>query len=76
MTTSLAIWTPGPAELILILAALLLIFGARKLPELARSMGASINEFKRGLKDGGEKQKKLPDEASRKGDDAGSGGAA
>jgi sec-independent protein translocase protein TatA len=41
----------GPTEIILILAALLLIFGAKKLPELARSMGSSINEFKRGLKE-------------------------
>jgi sec-independent protein translocase protein TatA len=44
-------WAPGPAEIVLILAALFLVFGAKKLPELARSMGSSINEFTRGLKD-------------------------
>jgi len=42
---------PGPTELYVILAVVLLIFGSRKLPELARAMGSSINQFKRGLKD-------------------------
>jgi sec-independent protein translocase protein TatA len=66
MMSNLAIWTPGPGELVLILAALFLIFGAKKLPELARSMGSSINEFKRGLKDApgakpGDEQRKDPE---------------
>lgn len=42
---------PGGIELLWILLALLLLFGGRKLPELARSMGSSITQFKRGLKD-------------------------
>jgi sec-independent protein translocase protein TatA len=42
---------PGPTELYIILLAILLIFGARKLPELARAMGSSINQFKKGLRD-------------------------
>ena len=42
---------PGPSELYIILLAILLIFGARKLPELARAMGSSINQFKKGLRD-------------------------
>jgi sec-independent protein translocase protein TatA len=41
----------GPAEIVVILVVFLLIFGAKRLPELARSMGTSINEFKRGLKE-------------------------
>ena len=46
----LAMWTPGLPEMVVIGAVALLIFGKR-LPEIARSVGKSIVEFKRGLKD-------------------------
>ena len=41
----------GTTEWIWIAVILVLLFGARKLPELARSMGTSITAFKKGLKD-------------------------
>jgi sec-independent protein translocase protein TatA len=41
----------GPMEWVIILIIVLLLFGARKLPELAQSMGSSIQAFKRGMKD-------------------------
>lgn len=41
----------GPTEYIMIGAIVLLLFGARKLPQLARSMGGSITAFKKGLND-------------------------
>lgn len=44
----------GVWEWVAIGVVVLLLFGARKLPDLARSMGASVNEFKKGLKDGSE----------------------
>jgi TatA/E family protein of Tat protein translocase len=43
---------PGGSELIIILLVLLLLFGASRLPKLARSMGQAGKEFKQGLKEG------------------------
>ena len=37
----------GGMELVLIFAVILLLFGAKKLPELARGLGKGINEFKK-----------------------------
>lgn len=45
---------PGPQELIWIVVIVVILFGAKKLPELARSMGSSVTQFKKGLKDGGQ----------------------
>jgi sec-independent protein translocase protein TatA len=45
---------PGGMEMLLVLAVVMLLFGAKKLPELARSMGRAGKEFKTGLKDGPE----------------------
>jgi TatA/E family protein of Tat protein translocase len=43
---------PGGPEWLLILLVLVLLFGASKLPKLARSMGQAGKEFKAGLKEG------------------------
>ena len=42
----------GVPELLIVLVAVLLLFGGKKLPELARSLGKAQNEFKKGLTDG------------------------
>jgi sec-independent protein translocase protein TatA len=39
----------GPAELLIVLAVVLLLFGSKKLPELARGMGQASREFKKGI---------------------------
>lgn len=41
----------GFMEILLILVVVLLLFGARRLPEIGASFGKSIKEFKRGLSD-------------------------
>jgi sec-independent protein translocase protein TatA len=54
----------GLGEILIILAVLLLLFGARKLPELARSMGRSTKEFKAGLREGGTEPSEPASDAS------------
>ena len=43
----LAIGLPGGPEWVIIFLALLLLFGAKKLPELARGLGKSLGEFRK-----------------------------
>lgn len=42
----------GLPEMLIILAIVILIFGANRLPELGRGIGAGIKNFKSGMKDG------------------------
>lgn len=64
MISVLALFGIGGNESLLIIAVLLLFFGASKLPKLARSMGASVGEFKKGLKEGNEADAAKPDGAA------------
>ena len=41
----------GLGELVVILLILLLVFGAKRLPEIGRSLGKTVNEFKKGMHD-------------------------
>ena len=43
----------GP-ELIIILIIILLLFGAKRIPELAKGLGTGVREFRRGTREGGE----------------------
>lgn len=52
----------GPGELILIFVAVLLLFGARRLPEIAQGMGKGIREFKKAIKDTSDELKESIDD--------------
>ena len=51
--TSLLFGMPQGAEWLILLFVVLLIFGSTRLPQLARGMGKSIKEFKKGINDVG-----------------------
>ena len=49
MNNLLLFWAPGGWELIIILVIVLILFGANRLPQLAKGMGESIRNFKSGM---------------------------
>jgi sec-independent protein translocase protein TatA len=51
MNTMLGLFNLGGGEIILILALILILFGARKLPELAKGLGQGIKEFKKATRE-------------------------
>lgn len=51
MNTIFGLLNLGGGEIILILALVLILFGAKKLPELARGMGQGIKEFKKATRE-------------------------
>lgn len=51
MTPLIAFGPLGGQELIVILLIVLVLFGAKKLPELARGLGQSMNEFRKARED-------------------------
>ncbi|MBI3858241.1 MAG: twin-arginine translocase TatA/TatE family subunit [Planctomycetes bacterium] len=52
MTPMLA--TMSATHIVLVAVVVLLLFGAQKIPQLMRSVGSGLNEFKKGLKEGEE----------------------
>jgi len=55
-------YSVGWPELVIVLVVLLLLFGAKRLPEIARSVGKSTKEFKKGIQDGGVQEDEPDDE--------------
>ncbi len=59
----------GPTELIILLTIILLLFGAKRIPELAKGLGTGIREFKKGTS--GQAEKDQLDEKEKEGELAG-----
>jgi sec-independent protein translocase protein TatA len=60
-----AMWTPGPLEIVIILVIVLIIFGPKRLPDLGRSLGRGMREFKDSVT-GKDKDDELPEGAADK----------
>jgi sec-independent protein translocase protein TatA len=52
--------TIGPLELVIILVIVLIIFGARRIPEVGRSLGSGMREFKDGIVGRSEEKDEAP----------------
>lgn len=61
-------WTPGPVEMGIILIVALVLFG-RRLPEIARNIGKSLTEFKKGINEAKETKDELTKDVSEFKDD-------
>jgi sec-independent protein translocase protein TatA len=61
-------WTPGPLEIIIVLIIVLVIFGPKRLPDLGRSLGRGMREFKDSVtgKDKEREQLEASEEAGEK----------
>ncbi|NLX24547.1 MAG: twin-arginine translocase TatA/TatE family subunit [Lentisphaerae bacterium] len=59
---------PGGSEMFLVFLVILLLFGAKKLPELSRSLGKSLSEFKKGQREGAESDDDEPKKVDSKSD--------
>ena len=52
---------PGLMQILICVAIIALFFGAKKIPELARSIGKAKGEFKKGLAEGAKEDPKMPE---------------
>jgi sec-independent protein translocase protein TatA len=51
MNSMFAVWGMSGGELILLVVVILVLFGARKIPEFAKGLGQGIKEFKKASKE-------------------------
>ena len=56
----------GWQEILVILLVVLVLFGAKRIPEIARGLGRGITDFRRAVKEGTDEIKKIGDEEDDK----------
>ncbi len=69
MMIPLILHFPGGTELLIIVGAIVLLFGGRKIPEMMKGMGTGIREFKKGLKEDEKSSQSLPNEENKESTD-------
>ena len=70
MFSNFALLSFSTPELLIILAIIMLFFGARKLPELSKSLSESVRELRKGMSNGEDEKKKDGDKPSKHNQDA------
>lgn len=55
----------GVGEVVVVLLIILLLFGAKRIPDLARSLGKGLSEFKKGQAEGAKPEPEKPDQDSQ-----------
>ena len=58
--------TPGLTEILIVLAIIILLFGAKRIPGLARGLGKSVTSFKAGMREEPEDEKDEKDSETEK----------
>lgn len=62
MNSTILFLPGGPTEIVLVMLLLVVLFGPKKIPKLARSVGESIGQFEIGKKKAEEEVKKISDD--------------
>jgi len=62
------LWMPGPTELLLIFLAVLLLFGSKRIPEVAQGLGKGIRDFKKAMRETEDEVSKIGESPEKKKD--------
>jgi len=61
------LYIPGHWEIVIVVVAVLVLFGGKKIPEMMKGIGTGVKEFKKGIReDEEEKKDSIPDDTEKK----------
>lgn len=61
MSSTVLLWIPGGTEIFIILIIVILLFGAKKIPELMKGVGKGIKEFKKATSQEPDSDREIPE---------------